>query len=160
MRNTAPVLVQTRPRNFAGNRVTVQLQKRSSDTAVNVANYIIAGGTDYSCGGLCSRLNTFSNRVELATGQMDSNIIYTVTVQNVRDAANSVSVANTPVNIRPGVGAVAKGRRGRDNDGGGLVTQWNDQSGFGNNALGTDGAELRTVWRMGCQRFTSMAVRN
>src|SRR5206468_12343640 len=71
----------------------------------------------------------------LQTSTLDTNLVYTIAAQNVRDADNIISIANTNLTVAPELVAWLQGDNGVTADGSGNVSQWNDQSGVGNNAL-------------------------
>lgn len=131
----APVLVSA-SRSYSADRVTVWFSEAMTPaTATNPANYTIQSGAT-AASVLSAMMDFDGNRVVLHTSTLDTNLVYTLTVQNVRDAASIISVpTNSQVTIEPELVLWLKADVGVSTDGSGFVTQWNDQSGSGNHAI-------------------------
>ncbi|EEF61560.1 LamG-like jellyroll fold domain-containing protein [Pedosphaera parvula] len=128
--------------SFAGNRVTVRFSESVlPSTATNIANYSIQSGATTAT-IQSATMDIYNDGVVLQTSPLNTNLSYTLTASNVRDAANTISIVNnSQVTLGAELIAWLKADVGVLTDGGGNVTQWNDQSGLGNNALvATNGA--------------------
>jgi Concanavalin A-like lectin/glucanases superfamily len=121
--------------SFAGNRVTVRFSESILPTsATNIANYSIKSGATTAT-ILSAAMDVYNDAVVLQTSPLNTNLSYTLTASNVRDAANTISITNnSQVPINAELMAWLKADAGVITDGSGNVTQWNDQSGQGNNA--------------------------
>jgi hypothetical protein len=137
----APTVVLA-TRNFSANQVTVQFSESVlPSTATNIANYTILSGATIQS----AAMGTYNDVVVLQTSQLDTNLAYTITVQNVRDADNIVSVATTNLAIGSELMAWLQADNGVTVDGSGFVSQWNDQSGNANHALNATNATQPTL---------------
>ncbi len=135
--DSVPPTVTLATRSYSGNQVTVQFSESvSASTATNATNYSITSGTN-TVTILSAATNVYNDSILLQTSTLDSNLVYTLSVQNVRDIDNVISVASTPVTIAPELMVWLKADVGVTADGSGFVSQWNDQSGNGNNAVQT-----------------------
>ncbi len=133
-----PPTVKLVTKSYAGNRVTVKFSEPvQPSTATNTANYSIQSGATI-VPILSAAMDSFSDRVVLQAGSLDTNLSYTLTAQNVFEASGTTSITNTTVNIAPEFVLWLKADAGVTSDGNGYVSQWNDQSGAGNNAAEAD----------------------
>ncbi|HVV01645.1 MAG TPA: Ig-like domain-containing protein, partial [Verrucomicrobiae bacterium] len=124
--DTVPPVVKTATHDSSGTRVTVQFSETVlPSTATDTNNYSITSGTNVVA-VLGASLNVFGDRVELQTGPMDSKVDYVLNVQNVRDAANVISITNTQVSIDPELVLWLKADAGITTDENGNVTEWDD----------------------------------
>ncbi|MGZ5544750.1 MAG: discoidin domain-containing protein, partial [Limisphaerales bacterium] len=132
--DTVPPTVLLATRNFSANQVTVQFSESVlPSTATNIANYSIqSGGTTATIQS--AAMGTYNDTVVLQTSPLNTNLTYTITAQNVRDAANIISIASTNLTIGSELVAWLQADNGVTADGSGFVSQWNDQSGNANNA--------------------------
>ncbi|MGZ4961025.1 MAG: LamG-like jellyroll fold domain-containing protein, partial [Limisphaerales bacterium] len=133
--DTVPPTVLLATRNFSANQVTVQFSESVlPSTATNIANYSIqSGGTTATIQS--AAMGTYNDTVVLQTSPLNTNLTYTITAQNVRDAANIISIASTNLTIGSELVAWLQADNGVTADGSGFVSQWNDQSGNANNAV-------------------------
>lgn len=122
-------------RNFLGDRVTVRFSEPVlPSSTTNLANYVIqSGGTSATV--LSAALNEFGDSVILKTSTLNSNLVYTVSVQNIRDAADTITVPPAQLNIDPELVLWLKADENVIADGSGVVTEWDDVSGLANNAI-------------------------
>ena len=139
--DTVPPTVLLATRNLSANQVTVQFSESVlPSTATNLANYLVqSGGTTATIQS--AAMGTYNDTVVLQTSTLDTNLTYTITAQNVRDADNIISIANTNLTIGSELVAWLAADNGVTADGSGNVSQWNDQSGNGNNATITTGTQ-------------------
>jgi hypothetical protein len=101
-------------------------------TATDVANYSLNNGASI----LLAAIGDSLNKVVLTTSELDPNTSYTLTVQNVNDLFNNtMSPATLPTGIYPSMALWLKADAGVTADVNGLVNEWDDQSGNGNNLL-------------------------
>jgi hypothetical protein len=133
--NTVPPSVVSASRSFSNDRVTVVFSEPVlASTALNLTNYLIQSGANKATISGAT-LDPFANRVALQTSTLNSNLVYTLTAQNVRDAADLISIpANSQVTIVPELALWLKADAGITADASGFVSQWADQSGNGNHA--------------------------
>src|SRR5206468_4294866 len=125
--------------NFSKDRVTVLFSETVLPaTALNATNYSIqSGASKATISGVT--LDPFLDRVILQISKFNSNLVSTLTAQNVRDAADLASIpANSQVTIEPELALWLKADAGVTADASGLVSRWADQSGNGNNAVQAD----------------------
>ena len=143
--DTVPPTVILATRNFSANQVTVQFSESVlPSTAINIANYAIqSGGTTATIQS--ATMGTYNDTVVLQTSLLDTNLTYTITSQNVRDAANIISIASTNLTIGSELVAWLQADNGVTADGNNLVSQWNDQSGNANNAVNATNATQPTL---------------
>jgi len=137
--NTVPPTVVSASRNFSNDRVTVLFSEPVlASTALISTNYSIQSGTTTATVSGVT-LDPFANRVVLQTSTLNSNLVYTLSAQNVRDAADLASIpANSQVTIQAELALWLKADAGVTADASGFVSQWADQSGSGNHAAQTD----------------------
>jgi hypothetical protein len=133
--DSVPPTVKLATRAYSGRRVTVQFSESVlPSTATNVANYAITnGGNNITISNAV--MGTYNDTVILSTSLMDSNLVTTLSAQNVKDASNIISIANTNITVDPELILWLKADAGVTTDGSGNVTQWNDQSGLSNTAI-------------------------
>ena len=133
--NLAPAIAAA-TRNYGNSQVTVQFGEAMDLTsATNLANYSITGGSP-SPTILSATMNLYSNAVVLQTTPLSSSQSYTLVVSGVYDEALVSSIpANTQAPIQSEVVLWLKSDQGVVADSSGNISQWSDQSGYGNNAL-------------------------
>jgi len=143
--DTVPPTILLATRNFSANQVTVQFsQSVLPSTATNLANYTLhSGGTTATIQS--AAMGTYNDTVVLQTSALDTNLTYTLTAQNVRDADNIISIVSTDTTIGTEVVAWLQANNGITADGSGFVSQWNDQSGNANNAVNATNATQPTL---------------
>lgn len=132
-------------RNFSANQITIQFSEPVlPSTATNVANYTIQNG---ATGAVIqsAAMGIYKDIVVLQIPTLDTNLTWTLTAQNVRDADNIIRIASTNVTIAPELIAWFQANNGVTADGSGFVSQWNDQSGNANNAINTTNATQPTL---------------
>ena len=135
--NVPPTVVFA-SRGFLNNRVAVHFSETvSAATATNIANYSVFSGVN-TASVVRVTMDSFSNIVYLQTSTLDSNLVYTLATQNVRDAANVTSITNTSLTIESELALWLKGDAGVTADANNFVTAWNDQSGNNNHASQSD----------------------
>ncbi len=133
--DSVPPTMLSASENFSSNQVTV-VYSESVDpaSATNLVNYSIQSGTG-SATILSAAMGEFNDRVILQTSPL-TNQNYSVVASGVYDAALTTSLANnSTVAIQPELIVWLAANLGLTTDVNGNVTQWNDQSGYGHNAL-------------------------
>lgn len=133
--NLAPAVLSA-TRSFSNDRVTVTFGESVTAASATVAtNYsILLSGTNAAT-VLSATMDTYNNVVFLQTSTLASNLSYTLQIQNVRGLADNTRITNAQIAIVPEIALWLKADAGVTADGSGFVTQWNDQSGNGNNAF-------------------------
>jgi hypothetical protein len=110
-------------------------------TATNTGNYQLDNGALVTS----AAMGDASNKVVLATTVTNGGT-YLLTVQNVKDFFNNTMIATqVPVTYYPFAVLWVKGDAGITADGSGFVSQWDDQSGYGNNLLQSFGPPYAPV---------------
>lgn len=133
--DTVPPVLTAATRSYSGTQVTVRFSESVlPSTATNATNYAIFSGTT-SASILSVAMNVYNDGVVLQTSPLDTNLVYTLSAQNVRDAADVISIASTNVTIDPELVLWLKADAGVAVDGNNVLTQWSDQSGLNNHAL-------------------------
>ena len=143
--SVAPTLLFA-SRSFSGDRVTVLFSEPMlASTATSATNYSIRSGADTAT-IFSVAMDSFPDRVVLQTSTLDSNQVYTLTANNVRDAANISGIpTDSEVAIEPELALWLKADSGVTADANGFVSQWTDQSGNGNHALQTNSVSMPTL---------------
>ena len=130
--DTSAPKVLSAARKFSNREVTVQFDEPMLlSSATNASNYSVGGGITISN----ARVGLAPNTIVLATSPLQTNNAYTLTVNNVRDALNSVAVAtNSQVPIGSELALWLRADAGVTSDFDGYVSAWADQSGHSNSA--------------------------
>ncbi|MGI8966299.1 MAG: Ig-like domain-containing protein, partial [Limisphaerales bacterium] len=119
--------------------VVVFSEPVSPPTATTLTNYTIANGAIVSS----VTMGSSSNTVVLATSGLTNNLVYSLTVQNVRDLfGNSIISTTVPIGVYPAATLWLRADTGVTTDSSGLVSQWLDLSGNNNTALQSAGPEF------------------
>jgi hypothetical protein len=137
--NTAPPVVVS-----AGTAIWSQSQSVVVfSEAVSPATATVAGNYSLSPSGrvLSAVMGGAPNEVVLTTSPLTPGTAYSLTVSNVMDLYNNTIVtASTQTGVYPvSVALWLEGNEGVTVDGNGYVTQWNDQSGNGNDLFQPSG---------------------
>ncbi|HEY4415516.1 MAG TPA: LamG-like jellyroll fold domain-containing protein [Verrucomicrobiae bacterium] len=133
--DSVPLTIISATENYSSNQVTVTFSEPVDPaTATNMANYSIQSGAGPAV-ILSAGIGEFNDRVILqATALTNQN--YSLIASGVYDEAQTAAVPNnSTVSVMPELIVWLKADAGVDTDGSGNVTQWNDQSSYGHNAL-------------------------
>lgn len=133
--NTVPPTLLSASENYGSNQVTLAYSESIDPaTATNKLNYAIQTSGTNSAAILSVTLGEFNDRVILQTSPL-TNGSYTVTASGVYDQALTAPLAVTNLPVQPELILWLKADAGVLTDGAGTVTQWNDQTIYGHNAL-------------------------
>jgi hypothetical protein len=135
--NSVPPTLVSASQNYGSNQVTVVFSESVDPaSATNTANYSIQSGGK-SAAILSAAMGQFNDRVVLQTSLL-TNQNYTLSASGVFDQAHVITIANnSTVPVNPELVLWLRADAGVTTDGSGNVTQWNDQSGYGHNAVNT-----------------------
>lgn len=134
-----PPRMEYAARNYSSNKVTVVFSETvSPSSATNIANYSIQTAGTPSATVLGATMDVFNNRVVLDTTTL-SNANYDLIASNVAATSDGSVITNgSKVAIQQKFAVWLRADAGVTADGSNLVTQWEDQSGSGNNAVQAD----------------------
>ncbi|MDB6026088.1 MAG: Coagulation factor 5/8 type domain protein [Verrucomicrobiales bacterium] len=122
-------------RSYSGDRITVQFSESvQALSANNIANYTVQSGTNIVTISSAT-LSQYNDTVRLQVPTLDSNLVYTVAVQNIRDVSDTVTFNNAPVTVEAEFTLWLMADQGVTADVNNAVSQWNDQSGANNHAV-------------------------
>jgi hypothetical protein len=118
--------------------VVVFSERVDAATATAAGNYTLDNGGSVTS----ASYGETTDKIVLTTTGLTTNGTYLLNVQNINDLyTNTIVPTQVPVGIYPVAALWLKADAGVTTDGSGLVTQWDDQSGNGNNATPFGGPE-------------------
>lgn len=133
VQNVPPAITSTGIPIWSGTNVVIVFSEAVDPaTATLAANYSLDNGATV----LAAAMGVLPNQVVLTTSALAPGTAYQLTARNVKDLFNNTLVAVTlPLGLYPeGLSLWLKADAGVT-AGGGLVGQWDDQSGHGNNLI-------------------------